>query len=86
MLLAEPEAQGEVAVPVPVPPGIKPCTWWVKTPNLGGEQHYLPQGGVWLSLGFFFFSWVFKVFHHLPGNSWVSAVWMSDSWIPVNDL
>lgn len=86
VLLAEPEAPGEVAVPVPVPPGIKPCTWWVKTPNLGGEQHYLPQGGVWLSLGFFFFSWVFKVFHHLPGNSWVSAVWMSDSWIPVNDL
>lgn len=69
----------EMLLPIPVPPGTKPCTWRVRTPDLGREQHYL-----WFSLGFF--SWVYKVFHHLFDNSWMSVVWMSGSWIPLNDL
>lgn len=69
----------------------RPCATWSKALHMVGQNTKPGQGAalppsreVWLSLGFF--SWVFKVFHHLPGNSRVSAVWMADSWIPVNDL
>lgn len=71
-----------------------PCATWDKALHVVAQNSKPGQGAalsptreVWLSLFcFVFFSWVFKVFHHLPGNSWVSVVWMSDSWIPVNDL
>lgn len=39
------DPRGEMPVPIPVPPGLKPCTWWVKTQTLAREHHPRPAQG-----------------------------------------
>lgn len=58
------DPRGEMPVPIPVPPGLKPCTRGIKTQTLGREHHPRPtQGRFSFHCGFF--SCIFKLFHRL---------------------
>lgn len=72
------DPRGEMPVPIPVSSGLKPCTWQGQNTNAGqGAPPETDSREVQLSP--WVFSWVFKLLHHHPGNSWMSAVWTPDS-------